>query len=722
MAIRMTGLTSGLDTESIVNALMEAQKAKKTKVENSKTKLEWQQEIWASLNTKLYSFYTDYLGKMRLQTNYQTKKVTSSDSSKVTATANSSASTGSNTVKVNQLASAQKVTSAKLNSYQTVDENGETVTKSVTESTKLSDLGIASDGSTQINVTAGDSGSATLLVNENTTVKDFLTTLQNAGLNASYDAKQGRFFITSKESGEDQAFTITTSTLDSSQMTELNNLKDAIGYNDMTSSQQNSVMSTIKTLQNSTKEDRVDTAIASIEELLDKRATTAATAYYTEQLTNQYEAENLAKYITTETQIVEDADGNQVETEVEILTEEGRKALEESGKDNDTYVESDRVAIMKGIAKNEAAKSVTADLRTDEYKEKISSLAETGLDDQGNAVDGITAKADRDMAVTSAVQAYAATVENGVAVTTGSSAALQALGLDTVDGSVVAETSAGEGMVVIAAADSIVEFNGATLRSSSTTLEVNGLTLTLTGVTDEAVNLSVANDTQGVYDSIKEFINQYNSVLAEMNTYYYADSARGYDPLTDEQKEAMSDDEVEKWETKIKDSLLRRDSTLDSLLSAMRSVMTSTTITASNGKTYSLANLGITTGSDYKEYGLLHIKGDEDDTEYADETNTLMNLLNEDPAIVTEVLSGITGKLYENLQKQMQSTKLSSALTFYNDKYMNEQLSTYKKEISEWETKLADLEDRYYSQFTAMEKALASLQSQQSALAGYLGS
>ena len=39
MPIRMTGLISGLDTESIVNALMSAQRTKQTKVENKKQNL-----------------------------------------------------------------------------------------------------------------------------------------------------------------------------------------------------------------------------------------------------------------------------------------------------------------------------------------------------------------------------------------------------------------------------------------------------------------------------------------------------------------------------------------------------------------------------------------------------------------------------------------------------------------------------------------------------------
>lgn len=82
MAIRMSGMISGLDTESIVKSLMETQQAKKTKIESKKQKLEWKQEIWSGLNTKMYSFYKDYAGKLRFQSNYQTKKATSSDSTK----------------------------------------------------------------------------------------------------------------------------------------------------------------------------------------------------------------------------------------------------------------------------------------------------------------------------------------------------------------------------------------------------------------------------------------------------------------------------------------------------------------------------------------------------------------------------------------------------------------------------------------------------------------
>ena len=61
---------------------------------------------------------------------------------------------------------------------------------------------------------------------------------------------------------------------------------------------------------------------------------------------------------------------------------------------------------------------------------------------------------------------------------------------------------------------------------------------------------------------IKGFFTEYNTLIKEMDSLYNADSAKGYEPLTDDEKEAMTDKEIEKWEEKIKKALLRRDDTV----------------------------------------------------------------------------------------------------------------------------------------------------------------
>jgi flagellar hook-associated protein 2 len=199
MAIKMSGLASSLDTEKIISELMSAQRMKSRKIENNKTKLEWKQEIWKGLNTKIYSFYTGPLAKIKTQGAFNTREATSSNDNRVTVTANSGAPTGTHKLKIEQLAGAQFETSDQLG----LDKNN----KAVTGSTLLADLGMTADGTGVITVEAGTT-TKTLRIDSSTTVADFVYTLKSAGLNASYDAAQKRFFISSKESGNANAFSI----------------------------------------------------------------------------------------------------------------------------------------------------------------------------------------------------------------------------------------------------------------------------------------------------------------------------------------------------------------------------------------------------------------------------------------------------------------------------------------------------------------------------------
>ena len=700
MPIRMTGLTSGLDTESIVNQLMSAQRTKQTKVENKKQKLEWKQEIWKGLNTKIYGFFKDSLSKMKYSSNYSTKKASVSDSTKLTATASTKAAAGSYKVAINKIASAQYVTSGKLD-YK--DTDGKTA-KTATSSTKLSELGMSSG--TVLKLEVGDKSSA-LEVNDSTTIKDFVDFCSNAGLNATFDEKQQRFFLSSKDSGEENSFKLSANGYSSDGQTIVNNLNDAVGLTNLTSDQKKTYNSIVYGAIASNKEissDDITTLQTLAKSSADAEANSKATAFYRSKLEKNY-----------------------------TLSDEDAKAIEDKYNANGTLTDEDKATAIQKEKDEKKKADIDKQMATDESKAAITTLVESGITAQNVSDAGLDdasqytfeSKTERDNvakeAVNNAVTAYNKVASKGI---TSTNSALAALGLQNVDGSAVSESSNSLGMVVTEASDTEIVYNGATLKSNNTSIEVAGVTLDLLGTTaaGETVNVTVSNDTSAVYDTIKEFITEYNSILKTMNTYYGAASASSYEVLTDDQKKAMSDDEVDKWNTKIKDSLLRRDSTLNSLISTLKTDMMGT-VTASNGKTYSLANLGITTSSkNYNEGGLLHIKGDEDDDEFADSTNTLMQMLEEDPDTVKEVLSGLASNLYDSLNKKMGTTTLSSALTFYNDKEMASQLSDYKKEISDWESKLSDMEEKYYSQFSAMETALAKIQSQQNTLSSYLGS
>lgn len=271
--------------------------------------------------------------------------------------------------------------------------------------------------------------------------------------------------------------------------------------------------------------------------------------------------------------------------------------------------------------------------------------------------------------------------------------------------------------------DAIIVVNGATFESASNSLTVNGLTIQATGVTDGAISVTTSTDTDGIYNMIKDFIKEYNTVINDLTKAYNAKSAKGYEPLTDEEKDSMSDSEVEKWESKIKDALLRRDDKLSSIMSAFTlGMQKGFTI---NGEKYNLSSFGIQTQSILSaktdEQNAMHIDGNPDDATSADAVDKLRKAIETDPDTVAEFFNQLAKGVYDTLTDKMKSTTLSSAYTVYNDKQMKEDLKKIESNISSWEKKVSDYEEKWYKQFSKMETALSKLQNQTNSLTSLLG-
>ena len=270
-----------------------------------------------------------------------------------------------------------------------------------------------------------------------------------------------------------------------------------------------------------------------------------------------------------------------------------------------------------------------------------------------------------------------------------------------------------------------IELNGVQYSSESNTFDINGLTITCNGETapNEVITLTTKNDTNGIYDMIKSFIKEYSALINEMDKLYNAESAKGYEPLTDDEKEAMSESEIEKWESKIKDSLLRRDSTLSSVSSAMKEIMMSGFEVG--GKKMYLYDFGIETMGYFNaadnEKNAYHIYGDEDDDAFKNETNKLMAMINSDPDAVVGFFTQLLQKLYGKMFDLMKGTEFSSVYKVYDDKKMKEEYDDYTKKIAEAEKKLKAYEDKWYKKFSAMETAMAKMQSNASAVTALLG-
>ena len=643
MPIRMTGLISNLDTEGIIKELMGAQNLKKTKIENKITKLEWKQEKWKELNTKIYKLYTDSLADMKTEGSYLTKKASSSNANKLTVSAGSTAAEGTHSVTVGKLASAQYLTGGVIKPPADSD-----ITE-VNRATKLADLGFDTSGSSVIRIQTGDKEAVTLTVDEDTTIADFVEKCKKAGINASFDDTYDRIFLSAKASGVENAFRITTGV--SSAGDEREALKDVFDFDNLTSGQKSKVNTLIDDLR------------------------TAQLSEDAEAVTKAEEA--LADYLTT------------MQTDkIKKEAEEAYKASLAEGEEVDQEVLNTKIEEALAAAETQ-------------LNEKAVALGEA-LGNYENALDEETLSAAND-------------------------GGLKNLGLTDVDYTVDAngeisysalDESAGASLVK--ASDGWITYNGAKFEASSNSYTINGLNFTANAVTAEGENISVTvnKDVDAVYDKVKSFIKQYNELLEEMNKLYNADSAKGYDILTEEEREAMTEDQIEKWENKIKDSLLRRDDSLGNLLNTMKSTL-SKSVTV-NGKNYALSSFGIVTSA-YTEKGKLHLLGDSEDSYGKDYEDKLKAALSEDADTVMQVLSGVAKDLYDTMGEKMKTSSVSSALTFYNDKQMDKTMKSYKDDLSTLEDRLQEIEDRYYKQFTAMEVAMSKLNSQQSSLGSFMG-
>lgn len=543
--LRMTGMYSGMDTESIVSQLVKTKSTKVTNLKNEQKKLEWKQTAWQDLNSKIYNMYSKTLSNLRLTSAYSKKSTVSSDSTKATVVASEGAVNGTQTLKVNKLAKSGYLTGAKLDgkTSTTTGTDGKDVTKVVNWETtdKLSEIDSNLTGKT-ISITTGsgtDAKTTDIEITADMTINDLVAKFKDAGVNASFDTTNQRFFINSTGTGSAKNFTLTSDD---------------------------------------------STALASL------------------------------------------------------------------GLDpNTTYTD------ING-SKNSCVK--------------------------------------------------------------------------------------------IEGQDAEIVLNGATFVSDSNTFSINGLTINTLGVTDEEISLVTSTDYDGIYNTIKDFLTEYNDLINEMDKLYNADSARKYDMLTNDEKDSMTDDEVEQWEDKIKSALLRKDNSLYNVMNTLTTTMmdgyyennlsdkqkknmSASEISAwykeNGGKKHYLSDYGIGTLRYFEaqdnEHHAYHINGDADDEFTSTKEDKLKAAIAEDPEGTANFFATLCKTLYSKLDETMsESTEYSSIYKVYNDKQLKKDYKDYTTKISDAEDELNDYEDRWYNKFSKMEVALSKLQSQTSSISSMLGS
>jgi flagellar hook-associated protein 2 len=249
--------------------------------------------------------------------------------------------------------------------------------------------------------------------------------------------------------------------------------------------------------------------------------------------------------------------------------------------------------------------------------------------------------------------------------------------------------------------------NGLPTERMTNTFTINGMTYTLKNTTTGTVTISTTTDTDSIFNSIKAFVDKYNEVISKINAELKEERYRDYPPLTDEQKEAMTEKQIELWEEKARSGMLRGDSILSSGLSKMRMDLYTKVEGANITSGFSqLAEIGITTSSNYLDGGKLIIDETKLRQKIQENPDAIYRLFNNDSTNYSE--KGIARRLRDTIKDTIGKIEQKAGKTIWTNQQfaIGRDLIQIDSQIDRFEDRLKEIEDRYWRQFTAMEKAI----------------
>ncbi|MGN0613880.1 MAG: flagellar filament capping protein FliD [Porcipelethomonas sp.] len=298
---------------------------------------------------------------------------------------------------------------------------------------------------------------------------------------------------------------------------------------------------------------------------------------------------------------------------------------------------------------------------------------------------------------------------------------------------------------VTAGKNAVVNINGSTFERATNDFTYNGMSITLKsttgsyalnadgtfaensdgtikvadGAVENKAEVSTSRDIDKIVDTLKSFVEDYNQLIEKLNGYIHEDASyKDYAPLTDAQKKEMTEKEIELWEEKSKEGLLRNDKDISSFLSEMRTAMYT-----KGDSSLILSSIGINSSSQWSDYGKLSI--DEDQLRNALQTNAdevkklfvgengLATRLNTACTKAANTSSASPGALVTIAGVKGKATE--------TDNNIKDQLDAIAEKLESLNRIYESRKERYWNQFNAMEEALSKMNSQSDYFAQYLG-
>ncbi|MBR6671352.1 MAG: flagellar filament capping protein FliD [Ruminococcus sp.] len=708
----VSGLMSGMDTEGLVKSMLSGIQTKIDRQNQQKTQLEWKQESYRDVISKINSFQSKYLdltSSTSLRTvGFFNQMKSESSSSAVKITGASSGTAQDFNIQVAQLATASKLTSGKFSSGE-IQMDLDAIASNMDEHFAAPNQEITFKiGEKQVSVNLcevelGEDGKPSL----EKMVDAINSKLTEGGIDAKLEI--------GKESGKENKIKITSNMEGELSVSGSSNALSTLGLKAMTLGGDNDDIYESTLAADASKLDNTPPSTAEINVTLDGKTKTLTI--------NKGDKDDVLESLTSQ---MKAAFGSSVtiDKQTGTITAKQGQTLSFSG---DTSV----IGLEQGACTRLTTSSKLSDLGISDYTFKINGknfefTADSTVNDVMNKINssGVGAK----MVYNSLSDSFSLTsnetgegfdlgVEGGIADAFFKNATYKPgkNAIINIDGVTVERTS------------NNISYNGVSMELRGTTgdyfdesdalmVDEDGNFVTEEGTMGETANITANRDTSKVMETIKGFVEDYNKLIEELNKLtHQKKSYKEYAPLTEAQKKEMSESEITAWEKKAHEGLLSGDSDINKFLSSMRSTIYSTT----SGGT-SLSMFGVDTSSNWKDYGKLEL----------DEEKLSQFLSSDADAVIstfTSVANGLNNACKEAANTSSASPGSLVALAGVEGR-VSEKNNTIKKQLDSIADKIKSLQslynqrkERYWKQFNAMEQVIGNMSSTSGYLTSMLG-
>lgn len=796
--MRLSGINSGYDTESMIKAMMSTYQSKIDKQQQKLTKLSWQQDAYRDVTNKLTSFKNKYFDILNRDnylmspgtfSKYSTKVSTKSagDAAKgLSVTTTAASLETSYKVKVDQLATSSTVKGASMtpagfsldlekaaefsmrSSTGKTDADGNPIEEysfaldvqvgSVTKSVEFTVEASMKDG-----VTDMDSfrQSAVESLNKSLQKAFGYSGRKDDAATGQTDADGNEWYIQAKADGNKLTFDVGGNA--SAVITEKEGNFGLAAASDKAAVSTTSVVTGINTVSVEVNGKTQNVSFMGVssnyyaskdqpgnEAILKEFNELKAAAYRKENKLGEnapVSQEKLDEFTYTAAQAAKDKNSAAITSALnDAFKDEGvtfsmdSSYLRAKGSDGETAefsmtsIYGGTLGLVKGSSGNKfTAKTTLEDMgiaaNTDDggYSftingERIGLANNATIDDLVSAVNksgaGVTMTYS---ALSNSFELTAKDMGSAGQINIEANAITDALGL-TRDGSAVNYTQG---------QNSIIEVNGEKIYHNSNSFATDGTTFNFEEDIElgETYSVGLSKSYDDVKQSIKDFIKDYNQLIDDVYGYTGTAPKRDsknnlYEPLTDEQKEEMSEDEIEKWETAAKQGILYNDSTVTGIMSKIRTALYGT-VEMDNGKNFGLFSMGIKTSSDYKEHGKLELDEAAFDKAFEEHADDIVKLFTDSSSSIMRNVSNIVDNAVRtnstNKGTLIQKAGLEKGATA-TDNYIYRQMQSINSRISQLQKRYDSKEEYWWGVFTNLESMMGDLNNQTSYISNYFGS